>query len=586
MANPNSRVVLLRNVPLDKNQTDTIWFRETDNESPESIRQKMANFFLQFRAVTTAGTPLDWSDMTFQRINEGHVKVPMYFESLDEVNYIMINNNTKENRWYYGFIDRCEYLSDRASDVYYSLDPMMCYQDEMRFSECFVNRIHTESDRVGEHTLPENLEMGPYIFSDSGDFSGTPAPDYSGNFEQEGSGDKAVKGWQMVFVTPETDYADGVQAYGYRPMPLHFNVAKNFLDLEGWLKARKGNTSDIVSAYMVPDNFVDLDKSTHTIKNYSKPITHKRDHKRPNKLGSYTPKNKKLLTYPYMYLTVSNCAGTFTEYRYEDYDGVFKYSVSGSPIPGQSLVFRPGVPGLSDTYDVSRGMSSAPWPTIPIANDSFAAWLAQHKGALEVANMGVSFGLSKGLRSIASGMAYSGTQGALSLQGAQTGSAKAGAGLNTAFNIINTSNSYLNLALDSYQSMASIMATKQDASAIPDTVKAIGINDINYETGDFGFKYFETHIKPEYARCIDDFFTMNGYEVNRKMRPRPWVRPRYCFLKTVGETLAPTYGGNGMPDRIRQMATALFNKGIRLWRYNKIGNVNNLTIWDYDGNEV
>lgn len=596
MANPNSRVVLLRNVPLDRTQTDTIWFRESQDESPESIRVKMRDFFLQFRGVTTAGTAMDWSDMTFQRVNEGHVKVPIYFESLDEVNYIMINNNTKENRWYYGFIDRCEYLSDRASDVYYSLDPMMCYQDEMRFSECFVERIHTPTDRIGEHTFPENIEHGPYMFSKKANLAGITAPSYYGDITQPGSGDNKINGWQMVFVIPETDYSGGIQASGYRPLPLHFNVAKDFLDLEGWLKSRKGNTSDIVAGYMVPDQYIDLDDSTHTIKQFTEPKTYERSHKRPGKVGDYTPVNKKLLTYPYIYMTVSNCSGTFTEFRYEDYDGEFKYSVTGSPLPGQSLIFRPQIPGIPGAYSNNWGMLSAPWPTIPIANDSYAAWLAQHKGALEVANMGVAFGLSKNLRAVATGGTQQAVQGSLNAYDSvynmknskgQSSGAGAMSGISSGvFGAINVANNYMNVALDSYQAMASIVATKQDASAIPDTVKAVGVNDINYETGDFGFIYFETHIKEEYARIIDDFFTMFGYQVNRKMRPQPWTRPRYCFLKTVGETLAPTYGGNGMPDRIRQGATALFNKGIRLWRYNKIGNASNLTIWDYSGNAV
>lgn len=64
-----------------------------------------------------------------------------------------------------------------------------------------------------------------------------------------------------------------------------------------------------------------------------------------------------------------------------------------------------------------------------------------------------------------------------------------------------------------------------------------------------------------HAVCLDEFFTMFGYKVNRVATPNMNIRPYFTYLKTIGCTI----NGEIPADYMRNIE-ARFNAGVRFWK--------------------
>jgi len=104
---------------------------------------------------------------SYQRVNNGVIKVSVGIDdnniaSLYNANYMAFKNTSFENKWFYCFIDKTEYLNNNTVTIWYHVDVIQTYMFDWEFNECLIEREHTVTDNFGEHTLPEGLETGPY----------------------------------------------------------------------------------------------------------------------------------------------------------------------------------------------------------------------------------------------------------------------------------------------------------------------------------------------------------------------------------------------------------------------------------------
>ena len=84
------------------------------------------------------------------------------------------------------------------------------------------------------------------------------------------------------------------------------------------------------------------------------------------------------------------------------------------------------------------------------------------------------------------------------------------------------------------------------------------------------FTYVQRSIKGEYAKMIDDYFTMFGYKINRMGVPNRKARPHWTFIKTTNFQLI-----GSIPADDAQTIADLYNAGITWWRNgDEIGNYN------------
>ena len=89
----------------------------------------------------------------------------------------------------------------------------------------------------------------------------------------------------------------------------------------------------------------------------------------------------------------------------------------------------------------------------------------------------------------------------------------------------------------------------------------------NINSGDIGYAYhkmsptyYKMSIKAEYARIIDNYFTMYGYKVNRLATPNIHKRSNWDYIKCIGVNLE----GN-IPEKDLDSIRSLFNNGCTFW---------------------
>lgn len=571
MAIPDARVWLLRSVPLSKLQTDTIWFHSGGYEEGIDIRRNQYNFFKQF----SAGVAYTYTALTYQRIWRGSMKLHAGAESIDEVNYIMFSNVKAEyDRIYYAFVDEVVYINQNTVQINYTLDPLQCYQEELVFAECFVNRIHTPTDNLFEHTYPEGLETGRYVNKNVRNLGGFKTPSYTKFKNKDGVDTVKVEGWRIMLAT--TAAPVDIRMAGYRPYALLIYAVDDLEQMKDVLSRYKNGAGDFIQIYMVPEIFgrnKDGDETElYLLLDDLVPQSVSGVIAFPETIDGYKPSNKKLFCYPYNFVTIINNSGTEFTGKFEDTEDLdFQWEIIGSPLPGESPILMAFAPGTAKHLP-SFGLSGLPWPLCPLVTDSYQAWLAQNRGALEVANQQIKANTAFGMLS-----------GVASFMGSAMTGNVAG--------VLGSAESLAATGISASQQVASLEARQEAARVMPDSAKSVGVNDTVYETGNWGFTGMVTQITKEFAKVIDDYFTMFGYCVNEIMTPNLLARPRYTFLKTVGNTFKATYGTNGLPEWVRSQATAIVNQGIRFWRYNKIGspdptNPDGITMYNYGGNSV
>ena len=110
--------------------------------------------------------------------------------------------------------------------------------------------------------------------------------------------------------------------------------------------------------------------------------------------------------------------------------------------------------------------------------------------------------------------------------------------------------------------VSDLITNHYEASIHADVVKGNASNsNINFSSGMLSAWYSRFHITEEYARMIDNFFTMYGYATNKVKTPSFANRPHWTYVKTNGCTAI----GKAPADEIRRFCSIIDN-GITFWR--------------------
>ena len=259
-----------------------------------------------------------------------------------------------------------------------------------------------------------------------------------------------------------------------------------------------------------------------------------------------TPRNKKLLTYPYTLMSVKT-PEVSQPLRFEFFrqfpdgqDPTIKYvsfKISGAPSVTPELVCEPLA---YEGYDYSGGFNVANpmygiklggFPQVAFPIDSFKAWIAQG-GAISFAEQ-----IASGVASVAVGGATMGVAGNAVTE-ARGMATSVGGGMGLA------------------SSIAEVVRLAQKGNVLGGTQNGSIYTSIREK--DF---YFETmSIHPEYARKIDDYFDRYGYATNTLKVPYRHARKAYTYTKTKDCIIA-----GGCPADDARKISDIFNKGITFW---------------------
>lgn len=489
---PNTNVRILKNVPLDNTYRNTIYFSTASAQTA------------YFSTLTKYNNPA----LTYVNMNEP-IMVGINAENLYDCNYIMFQNASFGTKWFYAFITSVAYENNETSRITMEIDVMQTWFFDYKVNPSFVVREHSLTDAIGDNLVPEDLELGEYIYDTA--FRTEQMNDYS----------------TVVACTVDSTGQPGTSTGGYGGIysGCWLHVFDNFPAVAVFLDqlVNDNKADSIVSVFMMPSSF------TTAMGAPAKHYTVERDKQRGN-IDGYVPKNNKLFTYPYCFLYVTNLMGNSATYKYEYFNSancVFDIGMDMSPNPTGFLTPL-GYKNVGANYNESMSISG--FPQCSFTTDAYRAWLAQNGTSFTVDMLGSAMAASIGVLS-------GGTIGAIGAVGGITNVAKTLARVNA-------------ISTQPPQSHGSQSNTAQVAFNIKD------------------FWFLNYHIRAEFAMIIDDYFNAYGYATHRVKVPNRSQRPHWNYVKTQNSNLTGSVPAEDMA-RLR----GIYDNGITFWKNgSEVGN--------------
>ena len=460
--------------------------------------------------------------------------------------YIGFWNGTS---WIYAFIDRIEYIADDTTNIYYTIDYAGTYLPDANVGSCLVEWEHSNTDVIGENLLPTGWETGTYVVEKQEDIDLND---------------------MILIVASSVDLSSGTfgeDLYGndvggiYSGLGLYAMEIEMFsITMDGILSANK-NPDVIYSVYQVPRGLIGLSIGSNEVlplngQNFGK--VHNIRISRPSTIDGYTPRNKKLLTSPYVFAVMSNRVGQAHELAFE-----YTTTASAIDLSWQGGVYQNGCiflyprsyKGQVNNYD--EGIALGNYPTCIWLSDVYAQWMSAEIASrgFEKLSMGVSM-VSKAFNvgtSLATSMPIGGS--ATQMASFESGAYGAGANLLAGY------------ATDIVQYGINNLREEAVHDVLPASIRGnSGGETSRVNCGQYGFEIKVMTITKEYAKIIDDRFDLQGYPTMRVKKPNVTGRPSWNFVKTQFANVS----GNIPEQAVREIENAL-NNGVTFWHGDYIG---------------
>lgn len=492
-----SRVYLLKNCPLDTTYEHTIQF---DN------REQQAEYFSSLAKYQEV-------EMSYVRHTENKVYVELLADNIYDCNYIMFQNSNFGNKWFYYFVTNVEYVNNNTSMLTLSCDVMQTWYFDYELGQCFVEREHSKTDKIGDNIVDENLDCGDYVVD------GVKWAD----FEERVN----------VLAIANANGGDGevVKVYGGLYSGCYYQVFENTekgatqLSREINRLVEDNKKDEIVAIFTMPKKFVQRLKpqgiNTYP-ENYEETVS-----KNYNKLDGYTPRNNKLYIYPYNFLMVSNNLGEQIELRYEFFNSTYcHFEIAGSMCVAPEIKCIPKhYKGRNRAFDDSSTING--YPQLSYSTDTFTAWYAQNIGTGK--------------------FAFDAIGGALStFKGTGSGMAAADTAMLSVFNTASEGLQYSTKGQQNHGNNNGSLITSMNA---------------------LRFTFLQKTITYEYAKTIDNFFTMYGYATKKLKKPNIKVRKNFTYTKVKTCVIKGSVPANDL-----KAISSIYKKGITFWVWpSKIG---------------
>lgn len=170
--------VYLCNTPLNVNKKDTY--------APNGWSLAAQYQFFQ-NLIPSPTSRYTFTDFTYQR-KDGTIRVPINAEVLYSagINYCFYRNNHYNGKVFYCFITKIEFLNENTSALHIKTDVFQTWYFEMQLKTSFVEREHTITDELYQHTLNEPLPTPEYKIKSqtrlTPDISAANATDFDNNY--------------------------------------------------------------------------------------------------------------------------------------------------------------------------------------------------------------------------------------------------------------------------------------------------------------------------------------------------------------------------------------------------------------------
>lgn len=509
---PNTNIHILKGVPLDTSYEHSINF---------TSRSAQTSYFLSKSKYNLA-------HYTYQRVQKGVIRVGIKAESLYDCNYVMFQNSAFGNKWFYAFIKSVEYVNNECSEVTFEMDVLQTWHFDYSLGRCFVERQHSITDEVGDNLVAENLNCGDYFFTDQGDTG------MFGNYNIIAAASFDVENGQTTSEPVEGAMYSGIYS------GLKYVIFDSAEEANEFLTAatKENKSQGIVSVFMFPKNLLNTEGAPAPIEDHWKPKSI------GGKFGEYTPKNKKMYTYPYNFLSVFTGEGASIVYRYEYFSDEthVNYGVlAGVSCSPEVILYPLNYKGVERNYN--ERISLTGFPQCAYTIDSYRAWVAS-RGGQAFSDFSAYGGiLAGGIGSVAAGA----TMGTMVAPGAGTAiGGMAGAVAGAVGSIVSAASS-----------VGSLNATQSQPGQTHGGSNSVAMASV----GEHDFHFYNVRVRQEYAEIIDGFFTRYGYAQNRHMIPNRQARQHFTYMKLSDVTL-----NGSIPCDDANAIIGIYQKGLTWWR--------------------
>lgn len=520
---PSTNIRLLQNVNLDNTYEHTIYFED-------EISQR--NYFL-------GKTKHNLTAQSFQRTGRGTARLQLNIGTCYDCSYMMFQNSAFSTKWFYAFITSIEYINNEVTEISFEIDVMQTWLFDYQLGQCYIERQHSTTDLIGGNITPEPVSLGEYVFNDEVDYSYgeldyylTPGGQTPVNGKYMSDLCVMVAIVDVLATTSDGNLYDNI----YGAAKIYAYDRNDVTGINDLVTQYVQKPDSILAMYMAPKIAIPqtIPATGGVLLNNSASgvnVKHVASILTPTaKLDGYTPKNKKLYTYPYNFYHLDNASGNSLELRYEFFENLTPEIMLLTTLtqPIENVIKPVGYKNKSGlTQNESLAISGYPMCSWNV--DAYKAWVAQSSVPLAI-----------------------NTAGAL-VQGAFNGGAKGfgGALIGSVTNVL--SQSYT----------ASIQADMSKGS-----FSNGGANCSKLQQAFYGGRMSITH---DMAKRIDDFFSYFGYQVNELGVPNRNARPYWTYVKTA----TCVFTGDVPNDDLKQISD-IYNRGITWW--NDGDNVGNYSL--------
>lgn len=509
----NITTLKLYNVPFNHDYKHTLYF-ETKGEQQ--------NYFSSLNPYTC-------ENFTYQKA-DSTVRLPIVYEDAIKYNYVTYYNDfLSDVKVIYAFITDYKFINDGVTEITISTDVIQTWLFDYTVQPSFIEREHVDADIAGLNTIPENLETGEYICNDT-----QKDPNLLECYYIVHTADTNITPETWPFATNFGGIPHGGGAY----------ICDSFSKLATLITELAGVQDAIMNVYMIPKSMITYD-DVMKYEGDASPLTYTLDVPKITKLNGYVPKNKKLLTYPYCAIVLSNNNGSSNILKPERFTIAnpthYQFQVKGCPIVGGSIKCSPlyynNVVGANEI----EGIICGKFPVLSWSADNYTNWLTQN-------SVNIALGLASSGLQIAGGIA---TTVLTSGAGAAIGGS---------------------MVMSGVGSIVNQLGAVYQHSFVPDSARGnTNGGDINTASKCNTFYFLTMTISAEYARIIDNFFTMYGYKTNKVKTPNKNHRTNFWYTKTIDCNVT-----GSIPSMDIQKIKDCYNNGITFWK--SPANIYNYTV--------
>lgn len=577
-------------VPFTSDYKHTRWF---------TSRTQQDSFFSTQDQVYTMND-VKFTGSNANRGNTPYITVSAPYETMYNVNYMSFDNKSYENKRFFAFVTKIEWISPKATRLYFQIDVIQSWMFQIEMQPSYVVREHTREYNADgtpvKNTIDEGLDYG------------TEYDTVHGFYYQPMEGLQ----WLVIQATREIhDKDDGDQEINPQfigaPQPLvtylvpidretsarfpdvtisyiedrvgrqEFKFTHTVEDILKELYKNDNSVNAIVNLYVTENIGLPVISVTKTVNAYTVTFNTGTTGKR-EMIGDFSifrltrtpafayfssptydiygaltkPPESKLLMSPYTKLVMDDYRGSRQELQVEHLpNGKLTLLAKGSLGSGSKISYAPKDYNLNSDFDsMEYALMSDNTNDLPIINDYTSAYMQGNANSLRNKLDSTAFnGLTSTVGSLINGVGSAGRQ--------QINPLGAGQAVN---DLVGT-------AGNAVLSIQSIDAKMKDINNIPAQLGKMGGN-ISYSFGNryLGVRMLVKQIKPEYYRKLQDFFKCFGYKVNRVKVPNLTTRTSFNYVQTESCNIK-----GKIPNEDLNTLKSIFDNGVTLWHINNVG---------------